>query len=55
MIVTSEKIMIMIMAMMMMMMMMMIMMMHGLSQAIDRAYKFLLITLPLVINNALLG
>ena len=37
------------------MMMMMIMMMHGLSQAIDRAYKFLLITLPLVINNALLG
>ena len=59
MIMTSEKIMIMIMAMMMMrrmsMMMMMIMMMHGLSQAIDRAYKFLLITLPLVINNALLG
>ena len=58
MIMTSEKIMIMIMAMMMMMrrmrMMMMIMMMHGLSQAIDRAYKFLLITLPLVINNALL-
>ena len=51
---TSEKIMIMIVAM-MMMMMMMIMMMHGLSQAIDRAYKFLLITLPLVINNALLG
>ena len=50
---TSEKIMIMIMT--MMMMMMMIMMMHGLSQAIDRAYKFLLITLPLVINNALLG
>ena len=59
MIMTSEKIMIMIMAMMMMRrrmrMMMMIMMMHGLSQAIDRAYKFLLITLPLVINNALLG
>ena len=59
MIMTSEKIMIMIMTMMMMMrrmkMMMMIMMMHGLSQAIDRAYKFLLITLPLVINNALLG
>ena len=61
MIMTSEKIMIMIMAMMMMMrrrmrmMMMMIMMMHGLSQAIDRAYKFLLITLSLVINNALLG
>ena len=59
MIMTSEKIMIMIMAMMTMMrrmrMMMMIMMMHGLSQAIDRAYKFLLITLPLVINNALLG
>ena len=59
MIMTSEKIMIMIVAMMMMrrrmMMMMMIMMMHGLSQAIDRAYKFLLITLPLVINNALLG
>ena len=59
MIMTSEKIMIMIMAMMMMMrrmrMMMMIMMMHGLSQAIDRVYKFLLITLPLVINNALLG
>ena len=61
MIMTSEKIMIMIMAMTMMMMMMrrmmmmMIMMMHGLSQAIDRAYKFLLITLPLVINNALLG
>ena len=59
MIMTSEKIMIMIMAMMMMMrrmrMIMMIMMMHGLSQAIDRAYKFLLITLPLVINNALLG
>ena len=61
MIMTSEKIMIMIMAMMMMMMrrmrmmMMMIMMMHGLSQAIDRAYKFLLITLPLVITNALLG
>ena len=59
MIMTSEKIMIMIMAMMMMMrrmmMMIMIMMMHGLSQAIDRAYKFLLITLPLVINNALLG
>ena len=60
MIMTSEKIMIMILAMMMMMMrrmrmMMMIMMMHGLSQAIDRAYKFLLITLPLVINNALLG
>ena len=59
MIMTSEKIMIMIMAMMMMMrrmgMMMMIMMMHGLSQAIDRPYKFLLITLPLVINNALLG
>ena len=61
MIMTSEKIMIMIMAMMMMMrrmrmmIMMMIMMMHGLSQAIDRAYKFLLITLPLVINNALLG
>ena len=54
MIMTSEKIMIMIVAM-MMMMMMMIMMMHGLSQAIDRAYKFLLITLPLVINNALLG
>ena len=53
MIMTSEKIMIMIMT--MMMMMMMIMMMHGLSQAIDRAYKFLLITLPLVINNALLG
>ena len=50
---TSEKIMIMIMT--TMMMMMMIMMMHGLSQAIDRAYKFLLITLPLVINNALLG
>ena len=50
---TSEKIMIMIMT--MMMMLMMIMMMHGLSQAIDRAYKFLLITLPLVINNALLG
>ena len=60
MIMTSEKIMIMIVAMMMMMrrmsmMMMMIMMMHGLSQAIDRAYKFLLITLPLVINNALVG
>ena len=56
MIMTSEKIMIMIIAMMMMRMtMMMIMMMHGLSQAIDRAYKFLLITLPLVINNALLG
>ena len=59
MIMTSEKIMIMIMAMMMMMsrmrMMMMIMMIHGLSQAIDRAYKFLLITLPLVINNALVG
>ena len=60
MIMTSEKIMIMIVAMMMMMrrmsmMMMMIMMMHGLSQAIDRAYKFLLITLPLVITNALLG
>ena len=59
MIMTSEKIMIMIMAMMMrrrrMRMVMMIMMMHGLSQAIDRAYKFLLITLPLVINNALLG
>ena len=55
MIMTSEKIMIMIVTMMMMMMMMMIMMMHGLSQAIDRAYKFLLITLPLVINNALLG
>ena len=60
MIMTSEKIMIMIVAMMMRMrmrmrMMMMIMMMHGLSQAIDRAYKFLLITLPLVINNALLG
>ena len=61
MIMTSEKIMIMIVAMMMMMMrrmsmmMMMIMMMHGLSQAIDRAYKFLLITLPLVINNAFLG
>ena len=59
MIMTSEKIMIMIMAMMMMRrrmrMMMMIMTMHGLSQAIDRAYKFLLITLPLVINNALLG
>ena len=59
MIMTSEKIMIMIVAMMMMrrmmMMMMMIMMMHGLSQAINRAYKFLLITLPLVINNALLG
>ena len=59
MIMTSEKIMIMIMAMMTMMrrmrMMMMIMMMHGLSQAIDRAYKFLLITLTLVINNALLG
>ena len=59
MIMTSEKIMIMIVAMMMMRrrmrMMMMIMMMHGLSQAIDRAYKFLLITLPLVINNALLG
>ena len=59
MIMTSEKIMIMIVAMMMMMrrmrMMMMIMMMHGLSQAIGRAYKFLLITLPLVINNALLG
>ena len=59
MIMTSEKIMIMIVAMMMMrrrmMMMMMIMMMHGLSQAIDRPYKFLLITLPLVINNALLG
>ena len=54
MIMTSEKIMIMIVTM-MMMMMMMIMMMHGLSQAIDRAYKFLLITLPLVINNALLG
>ena len=53
MIMTSEKIMIMIMT--MMMMMMMIMMMHGLSQAIDRPYKFLLITLPLVINNALLG
>ena len=53
MIMTSEKIMIMVMT--MMMMMMMIMMMHGLSQAIDRAYKFLLITLPLVINNALLG
>ena len=53
MIMTSEKIMIMIMT--TMMMMMMIMMMHGLSQAIDRAYKFLLITLPLVINNALLG
>ena len=53
MIMTSEKIMIMIMT--MMMMMMMIMMMHGLSQAINRAYKFLLITLPLVINNALLG
>ena len=53
MIMTSEKIMIMIMT--MMMMMMMIMMMHGLSQAIDRAYKFLLITLTLVINNALLG
>ena len=56
---TSEKIMIMIVAMMMMrrmrMTMMMIMMMHELSQAIDRAYKFLLITLPLVINNALLG
>ena len=57
---TSEKIMIMIVAMMMRMrmrmrMMMMIMMMHGLSQAIDRAYKFLLITLPLVINNAFLG
>ena len=48
MIMTSEKIMIMIMAMMMrrrrMRMVMMIMMMHGLSQAIDRAYKFLLIT-----------
>ena len=58
MIMTSEKIMIMIVAMMMMRrmrMMIMIMMMHGLSQAIDRAYKFLLITLPLVINNALLG
>ena len=59
MIMTSEKIMIMIMAMMMrrrrMRMVMMIMMMHGLSQAIDRAYKFLLITLPLVINNTLLG
>ena len=59
MIMTSEKIMIMIVAMMMMrrrmMMMMMIMMMHGLSQAIDRPYKFLLITLPLVINNALVG
>ena len=60
MIMTSEKIMIMIMAMMMMRrrrmrMMMIMMMMHGLSQAIDRAYKFLLITLPLVINNALLG
>ena len=60
MIMTSEKIMIMIMAMMMMMrrmmmMMMIMMMMHGLSQAIDRAYKFLLITLPLVINNTLLG
>ena len=60
MIMTSEKIMIMIMAMMMMMRrrmrrMMKITMMHGLSQAIDRAYKFLLITLPLVINNALLG
>ena len=59
MIMTSEKIMIMIVAMMMMMrrmrMMMMIMMMHGLSQAIDRGYKFLLITLPLVINNALVG
>ena len=59
MIMTSEKIMIMIVAMMMMMrrmrMMIMIMMMHGLSQAIDRAYKFLLITLPLVINNAFLG
>ena len=59
MIMTSEKIMIMIVTMMMMRrrmrMMMMIMMMHGLSQAIDRAYKFLLITLPLVINNALLG
>ena len=58
MIMTSEKIMIMIMAMMMMRrmrMMIMIMMMHGLSQAIDRAYKFLLITLPLVINNTLLG
>ena len=60
MIMTSEKIMIMIVAMMMRMrmrmrMMMMIMMMHGLSQAIDRAYKFLLITLPLVINNAFLG
>ena len=61
MIMTSEKIMIMILAMMMMMrrmrmtMMMIMMMMHGLSQAIDRAYKFLPITLPLVINNALLG
>ena len=60
MIMTSEKIMIMILAMMMMMrrrmrMMIMMMMMHGLSQAIDRAYKFLLITLSLVINNALLG
>ena len=60
MIMTSEKIMIMIVAMMMMrrrtrMMVMMIMMMHGLSQAIDRAYKFLLITLPLVTNNTLLG
>ena len=53
MIMTSEKIMIMIMT--TTMMMMMIMMMHGLSQAIDRAYKFLLITLPLVIYNALLG
>ena len=38
-----------------MMMMMIMMMTHGLSQAIDRAYKFLLITLPLAINNALLG
>ena len=61
MIMTSEKIMIMIVAMMMMMrrmrmmMIMIMMMMHGLSQAIDRPYKFLLITLPLVINNALLG
>ena len=63
MIMTSEKIMIMMMMMMMtmmmrrmrMMMIMIMMMMHGLSQAIDRAYKFLLITLPLVIYNALLG
>ena len=55
MIMTSEKIMIMIVAMMMRRMMMMMMMMHGLSQALDWAYKFLLITLPLVINNALLG